>query len=269
MARREAAACFLISDSLLRAPWTGWDVGSPGDAEPALEVRVRPCPQCGADDQDSAGYVQTLPFWLEPGDVRVVPSDEHRNGRTSLTVLGCEAIPVRAFLLIAVARRHLGSAGLQLQSRASLWAQRGPVNTAGDVAELLSQLDAGERWADGLVFADPPDGLHPGVRAGAADSSATRILPSSTRRNMIRTAEKRGTVTPEAAVTPAATVTPEAARKSGAADLRSHRAHLPARFITPHPISLSGWGEELNAQYASVRIQRAAEILRAEAQGRG
>jgi hypothetical protein len=257
MARREAAACFLISDSMLRAPWSSWDVGSPGGAEPALEVRVRQCPHCGAGEQDSAAYIRTLPFWLEPRDVRMVASDADLTGQTSLTVLGCEAIPVRGFLLIAVARRRLGPAGLRLESRAAQWAQRGPINTAGDVEELLARLDAGERWADGLVFGDPADGVLLRDAADPADTSAARVLPSSTRRNMIGTAGK------------------SAAGKSGAAtsgairDLRSHRGHLPARFITPHPISPNGWGEPLNARYAGVRSQRAAEILRAEAQGRG
>jgi hypothetical protein len=234
MARREAAACFLVSDSMLRAPWSSWDVGSCGDSEPCLEVRVLPCPQCGADDRDSAAYVQTLPFWLEPGDVRVVTRKEHLNGRTSLAVLGCEAVPVRAFLLIAVARRHLGSAPLQLQSRACTWAERGPMSSAGDVEEFLRYLDAGERWADGLICGDP------------TGQSAIRILPSSTRRNMLQARQKPGP----------------------AADLMSHRAHFPAHFVTPHPIAARGLGDDLNARYASVRRQRASEILRAEALAR-
>ena len=235
MANREAKAAFLVSDTMLRAFWASFDEKSFGESEPVLDVHVVTCPECGAAEREAAAYLWTLPFWFDQSDLRVVPFGTPGAGGLRLTVLGCEMIPARSFLLIAAARRKFGSGPVRLHSRAAAWELAGESRPA-DLAGRIAFLDTHEAWSDDLLDGNAEqDGS---VQAG----DELRVLPSSTRRN-VEVGVHAGPVTSAA---------------------RLPLADLPSRFASPHALG-DGRDDELNRRYAGVRLSAAAELLRVEA----
>lgn len=173
MARREAAAAFLVSDVMLRAPWAQFDVRTLEPGAPALEVHVVTCRECGGGPGTPDRYLRGLPFWFAPSDLRIVPAGAAAVGDLRLTILGCETLPVRSFLLVAAAARAAGPEQVVIHSRSAAWQESaGPGDDLGD---RVAFLDAAERWADLLLP----------CTAAAADRStrpdAPWVLPSSTR----------------------------------------------------------------------------------------
>jgi hypothetical protein len=234
MARREAAAAFLVSDAMLRAFWASFDEKSFGANEPVLDVHVVTCPECGAGEREAAAYLWTLPFWFEQGDLRVVSFGTPGAGGLGLVVVGCEMIPARSFLLIAVARRKFGSGPVRLHSRAAALALE--PGHAADLAGRIAFLDVCEAWSDGLLAGNAePDG-------SAQAEDEIWVLPSSTRRN-VEVGGHAGPVSPASRL-PFADLSPQFASPHGTGDARD---------------------EELNRLYSDVRLSAAAEILRAEA----
>ena len=235
MARREAAAAFIVSDTMLRAFWASFDEQSLDKNEPVLDVHVVTCPDCGAGEREAAAYLWTLPFWFDQGDLRVVAFGEPAAGGLRLTVLGCEMIPARSFLLIAAARREFSTGPVRLHSRAAAWALAEQPRSA-DLDGRLTFLDAAEAWSDGLLSGDT-------VREGSVQPAGELwVLPSSTRRN-VEVGVHDGPVSSAS---------------------RLPLADLAPRFVSPHPAG-DVRDDELNRQYSQARLSAAAELLRVEA----
>ncbi|TYK53222.1 hypothetical protein [Actinomadura decatromicini] len=140
MARREAAVFFLRSREMT-----------------PLVARVMRCPACGAGTDDAEEYLHGLPVWGGPPAVTVLPATEPRppGGDPALTMLACEALPARAFLLIAEAAH--GNVALDVRTRAAAWTTRPP----GPEPAALHALDAAERWADVLPLRPSGDAVLP------------------------------------------------------------------------------------------------------------
>ncbi|MFC4048796.1 hypothetical protein ACFOY4_03790 [Actinomadura syzygii] len=140
MARREAAVFFLRSREMT-----------------PLVARVLRCPTCGAGADDAEEYLRGLPVWGGRPAVTVLPVTEPRpdGGDPALTMLACEALPARAFLLIAEAA--YSTVALDVRTRAVAWTTRPPSTEA----DALHSLDAAERWADALPPQPSDDAVLP------------------------------------------------------------------------------------------------------------
>lgn len=158
MARREAAAFLLRSEEL-----------------PALSVRVISCPECGAGTELITDHLRTLlPVWAGLHEAPVVPANVPSAGnRPTVTLLGCEALPARSFLLIAVALNGLGGAVVDFRTRAAFVAER----ESTDAAALIRELDEAEKWVDGLIDKRSLDDRYAGVPLPLAVS--TRLAATS------------------------------------------------------------------------------------------
>nr|WP_042191559.1 hypothetical protein [Kibdelosporangium sp. MJ126-NF4]CEL20153.1 hypothetical protein [Kibdelosporangium sp. MJ126-NF4]CTQ97378.1 hypothetical protein [Kibdelosporangium sp. MJ126-NF4] len=134
MANREAAAHVLAASTALSV---------------RIELSVRPCPWCGADERDAAARPSALPIrgW-KPG-YDFAPES---HGKPRLEILGCEALTARSLLCLGAAvHRYPALRHTTFRSRAVNWAD------LPDVGEL----DAAEEWVDqmlrGVPFTDTQD----------------------------------------------------------------------------------------------------------------
>jgi hypothetical protein len=189
MARREAACHLLAAQT---------------DMVVRVQARWLPCPWCGAGEVTAAARPWILPLrgW-EAGYDWAPPSDGQP---VVLTMLGCERVTARALLPLAAAVKRFDELrGVLFWTRAATAASTVAMATAAmataatavpaGVGDLLSHLDAAERWVDALlVGARPPvpcdDHLGPpeltlpasarSVHAGASDWARAGSAPMST-----------------------------------------------------------------------------------------
>lgn len=209
MARREAAAL------LLPAP----EVHAPSvfeTYEPAVAVRVIPCPWCGAGlgEGRSASWpgarsLRGCAVLARPGSTTTLPE---------LAVLHCESLVARSLLplLAAVHAGERPGAGTRYSTRGAALAQWGIREMTGsaELSAALLRLDAAERWA-GPWATDPPGG-----HGSPGGPMAPRVLPASTRPHPRHPAgEGRGVRDPGQA-------------------LRAHTARMRPHFLGPHGAEL-------------------------------
>ncbi len=150
MAAREAAALALPTAASM----------------PHVRIGVLPCGRC--DSAAGLDHLRTMSWYRQSRpDIRWV-DDVAAAAELDLTLLSCEALTDRAFLVLAAVLGRPRPAGTL--SRAAAWQAWHPSDDSGPAPTLL-RLDAAERWADDLF-------------SGADDEPADgpRVLPASTRR---------------------------------------------------------------------------------------
>lgn len=123
MAEREASAHFLRASFEVSA---------------RVKLRTLRCPWCGADDE--APWMMPLRGWETGYDWAPESAPV-----AVLTALGCERVTARSLLPLAVLARRSGAT--TFNTRAATWAQWHTDGTSAH--QMLSLLDATERWAEG------------------------------------------------------------------------------------------------------------------------
>jgi hypothetical protein len=190
-------------------------------AAPPLRVRATRCPTCGAGYESLSACATAVPL----PDVDVLPPDAESD-RTTLVMLGCEALTARSLILPSlVTARFEGRPGPVLRTRAArVSALTHPPDSHATLLTVLSQLDNDEQWADG----DTLEGLDAG-----RDLRTGFTIPASTRLNdeAVRVAEGVGECMTDA-----------------------HQKALRPHFLTTHPTGpvLAGLNELYLAHRADI-----------------